>query len=290
MWIVFALLATLFFGARGIMYQWTSQKNINGNLLLFGVFFVGFIISLSGKVLFDHQWYGWADLAVGLALGFGSFSGNAFLHKGFSAGKASLISILSGLTPLFVLFFAFLLWKETLTPIQLVGFFIIFGGLYIIRYSNDISLSNLQGAQWGLLAALSFAFNDLMSKQSTLLEADIFATLTAMFGFGSFLFAVNWLVKRKNTLSDLNAPTAHWSDLKTFGCGMLIGTTNVAGMGALISAFAIGTTGLVSAISGMNILIILLYSRIILKESFKRQEIIGLTAAFIGVIVLRLSY
>lgn len=290
MWIIFALLATVFFGARGVLYQWTSQKKINRNLLLFGVFFVGFIISALGTVVFEHTWYGWSDITVGLALGFGSFAANGLLHKGFSVGKASLISILSGLTPLFVLMFAFLLWQETLTTIQLIGFFIIFGGLYIIRYSSDISLNNLQGAQWGLLAALAFAFNDLMGKQSTLLEADTFATLTSMFGFGSFLFAVSWLVKRKNALTAQDSSDTYWSASKTFSCGLLIGLTNVAGMVAIISAFAIGNTGLVSAISGMNILIILLYSRIILKESFTRQEVIGLATAFLGVIVLRLSF
>ncbi|MBB1352412.1 EamA family transporter [Pseudoalteromonas sp. SR45-5] len=290
MWIIFALLATVFFGARGVLYQWTSQKKINRNLLLFGVFFVGFVISALGTVVFEHTWYGWTDITVGLALGFGSFAANGLLHKGFSVGKASLISILSGLTPLFVLLFAFLLWQETLTTIQLIGFFIIFGGLYIIRYSSDISLSNLQGAQWGLLAALAFAFNDLMGKQSTLLEADTFATLTSMFGFGSFLFAVSWLVKRKKMLAEQGTSQGYWSASKTFSCGLLIGLTNVAGMVAIISAFAIGNTGLVSAISGMNILIILLYSRIILKESFTRQEVIGLATAFLGVIVLRLSF
>ena len=151
-------------------------------------------------------------------------------------------------------------------------------------------MNNLQGAQWGLLAALAFAFNDLMGKQSTLLEADTFATLTSMFGFGSFLFAVSWLVKRKKMLAEQGTSQGYWSASKTFSYGLLIGLTNVAGMVAIISAFAIGNTGLVSAISGMNILIILLYSRIILKESFTRQEVIGLATAFLGVIVLRLSF
>ncbi|MBU2918288.1 DMT family transporter [Psychrosphaera sp. F3M07] len=289
MWIIYALLATVFFGARGIMYQWTSQQNINRNLLLFGVFFVGFIISALGMILFDHKWYGWPDITVGLALGLGSFSANALLHKGFSVGKASLISILTGLTPLFVLIFAFILWQETLTTLQLVGFFIIFSGLYIIRYSNDLSLTNLQGAHWGLLAALCFAFTDLLNKQSTLLSADTFATLTSMFGFGSVLFAISWLVKQRKHDNQQNDAIPYWSGTKTFACGLLIGLTNVGGMVAIISAFAIGNTGLVSAISGMNILIILLYSRIILKETFTRQEVLGLSTALIGVIVLRLS-
>ena len=289
MWIIFALLATLSFGARGILYQWTSQRAMDRNLLLFGVFFIGFVISLSTMTILNQQWYGWQDLCVGLALGFGSFAANGFLHKGFSVGKASLISILSGLTPLFVLMFAYLLWQVTLTTMQLVGFFIIFGGLYIIRYSNDISFSNLQGAQWGLLAALFFSFNDLLGKQSTLLDADLFATLTSMFGFGSLLFAISWLVNRNKLVIDKNDPRPSWSGGRTFGCGLLIGLTNFFGMIAIISAFAIGNTGLVSAISGMNILIILLYSRVVLKDSFTRQEVLGLSDAFIGVIVLRLS-
>ncbi|TYK64568.1 DMT family transporter [Colwellia echini] len=288
MWIIYALLAALFFGVRGVMYQWTSQKNINRNLMLFGVFFVGFVISAIAMIALDQRWHNLAQVCVGLALGLGSFSANAALHKGFSVGKASLISILSGLTPLFVLLFAFLFWHETLTNQQLIGFVIIFSGLYIIRYSNDISWHNLQGAQWGLLAGLCFSVNDLLSKQSTRLEADIFATLTLMFGFGSLLFAFSWL-KNKNTQLNTNDARPRWSNTKTFVCGLGVGLTNVLGMVAIISAFALGTTGLVSAISAMNILIILLYTRIILKESFSRQEITGLTTALVGIVVLRLS-
>tara|TARA_R110001583_G_scaffold1565_1_gene12188 strand:+ start:248 stop:1120 length:873 start_codon:yes stop_codon:yes gene_type:complete len=289
MWIIYALLAAAFFGARGIMYQWTSQKNINRNLMLFGVFFIGFIISANAMYLLDQQWNAWTDVLVGLALGLGSFVANAALHKGFSVGKASLISILSGLPPLFVVLLAFLFWKETLTTQQLIGFIVIFAGLYTIRYSNDISFRNLQGAQWGLLAALCFAFNDLLGKQSTRLDADIFATLTLMFGFGSFLFAASWLKNRKFAINEDNDLRPRWSDMKTFSCGLVVGLTNVAGMIAILSAFAIGTTGLVSAISAMNILIILLYSRIFLKESFTAQEILGLTAALLGILILRLS-
>lgn len=289
MWIIYALLAAVFFGARGIMYQWTSQKNINRNLMLFGVFFVGFIISASAMYLLNQQWYAWADVVVGLTLGLGSFAANAALHKGFSVGKASIISILAGLPPLFVVLLAFLFWRETLTTQQLIGFIIIFTGLYTIRYSNDISFRNLQGAQWGLLAALCFAFNDLLGKQSTRLDADMFGTLTLMFGFGSFLFAASWLKNRQTITNKDNDIGPRWSDIKTFLCGLVVGLTNVAGMMAILSAFAIGSTGLVSAISAMNILIILLYSRIFLKESFSRQEILGLTTAFVGILILRLS-
>ncbi|GAB3478221.1 EamA family transporter [Marinomonas epiphytica] len=288
MWILYALLAAFCFGGRGILYQWTSQKNLDKHLMLFGVFFVGFLISSIAMILFDQQWYGWADVLVGLAMGFGSFSANAALHKGFSVGKASLISVLSGMPPLFVALFAFFLWGESLSSLQLLGFTVIFIGLYTIRYSNDISFSNLQGAQWGLLAAFFFSFNDLMGKQSTRLEADMFATLTLMFGFGSFLFAMNWFKNRNQSVANALA-TDRWPAKKTFACGMLIGLTNMAGMIAILTAFSIGAAGLVSAVAAMNILFILLYSRLVLKESFSRQEVIGITAAIIGILILRIS-
>jgi multidrug transporter EmrE-like cation transporter len=57
-------------------------------------------------------------------------------------------------------------------------------------------------------------------------------------------------------------------------------------MMAILSAFAIGAAGLVSAVAAMNILI---YSRVFLKEALSRQEISGLTAALVGILVLRLS-
>ncbi len=51
-------------------------------------------------------------------------------------------------------------------------------------------------------------------------------------------------------------------------------------MMAILSAFAIGAAGLVSAVAAMNILI---YSRVFLKEALSRQEISGLTAALVGI-------
>ncbi|WP_232374670.1 EamA family transporter [Alteromonas sp. 154] len=100
---------------------------------------------------------------------------------------------------------------------------------------------------------------------------------------------MTWLAKRKKSLATQYSVTTNWSEIKTFSCGLIVGVANVSGMVAIISAFSIGNTGLVSAISGMNILLILLYSRVVLKETFSRQEVLGLTAAFVGLMVLRLS-
>ncbi len=288
MWIVYAMMAAVFFGFRGVLYQWTSQQNMNRNLMLFGVFFTGFVISAVAMVVLQQSWNSWGSVLVGLGMGFGSYAANASLYKGFAVGKASIVSVLAGLPPLFVVLIAFIVWREMLSGPQMLGFAIIFIGIYLIRYSNDISLKNLQGAQWGLLAALFFAANDLLGKQSTRLDADMFATLLLMFGFGSVLFAVSWLRGRDRS-NRKESDLKRWSEQKTFIVGMGVGLTNVAGMMAILPAFATGTAGLVSAIAALNILIILLYTRVFLKEPFTTKEIAGLAAALAGIIILRLS-
>ncbi|TCS43717.1 DMT family transporter [Reinekea marinisedimentorum] len=286
MWILFALTASMLFGTRAVLYQWMSQRNMNRNLMLCGVFSTGFVAGIAGMIVLGQGWSSWAQVLVGISLGVGSYSANASLYKGFAVGKAAVVSVLSGLPPLFVVLVAFLAWGEALNPAQLFGFCIIFAGILLIRYSNEISFANLQGAHWGLLAAAFFTFTDLMAKQSTRLDMEMFSTLTLMFGSGSLLFALSWLRNRSKT--NLGDSTPCWSQRKTFFGGMAVGVTNVAGVAAMLVAFSSGgPTGLVSAIAAMNVMVVLLYSRLVLKDVFRRVEIIGISAALAGIVILR---
>ncbi|WP_049721570.1 DMT family transporter [Gilvimarinus polysaccharolyticus] len=286
-WIFYALLAALCFGLRGVFYQWTSQKTMNRNLMLCGVFFTGFLVSifflLLQKTSFDVSI---SHILVGASMGVLSFLANASLYKGYAVGKASLVSVLAGLPPLIVVVLAFLLWNETLTAIQLWSFFIIFVGIYLIRYSNDLSLTDLKGAHWGLLAALFFGLNDIMGKQSTRVESDMFITLLLMFGVGSFLFLLGWLANRHSR--NQQTTELSWSTARTFNIGMLVGITNVGGMVAILTAFATGPTGMVSAISALNLLVVLFYTRFFLRVPFRLLELIGIGFALVGLILLRL--
>jgi|SRR5690554_553070 len=286
-WILYALLAALSFGLRGVSYQWTSQKTMNRSLMLCGVFFTGFVVSLffllvqktPSNVSTSH-------ILVGSGMGVLSFLANAALYKGYAVGKASLVSVLAGLPPLIVVILAYLFWKETLTAVQLWSFFIIFVGIYLIRYSNDLSLKDLKGAQWGLLAALFFGFNDIMGKQSTRVEADMFVTLLLMFGVGTFLFLLSWLSNRHSRNQKTEALS--WSTARTFNVGMLVGLTNIGGMVAIITAFSTGPTGMVSAISALSLLVVLFYTRFVLHVPFRPLELIGIGFAMTGLLLLRL--
>ncbi|WJH34495.1 DMT family transporter [Paenibacillus sp. CC-CFT747] len=291
MWLVYAAAAAVCFGFRGILYQWTSRRPIDRNLLLLGVYLCGALISFVINLFLGQAWT--AGALLGLLMGLFSFTSNAAMYKGFAVGKTSLIAMLIGMPPIVVVALSYLLWGEKLSGGQWAAFGVIFTGLVLLRWSGDFTLSRLNGIQWGILAMFTFAFTDVSSKQATLLNGNTFPTLALMYTTGSLLFLLLWLKGRKRTTGpaaqpDPDSPEAVWPPGKTFFWGMTVGLTNIAGMILILPAFRLGITGLVSAVIAMNVLMILLYARVFLKEKLSRLELTGVLCTFAGVLCLRL--
>ncbi|WP_223285384.1 EamA family transporter [Paenibacillus sp. PL91] len=311
MWLTYSVFAALVFGVRGILYHWTSQRPLNRNLLLCGTFSMGAIINGICALVFSSDWT--MATLIGIQMGLFSFGGNASMFKGFAVGKASLVAILTALPSVVVVIVAFGLWNEKLHAMQLIAFVVIISGVLLVRMSNDISLRNLQGAQWGLLAMLMFAANDLSGKWSTMMEADLFPTMFFVFMTGTACFGIWWLrdlqsergkrafalqggssaggeVRVSQHASSViadNHPVA-WSGKRTYLVGLAIGISNGVGMMLIVTAFSLGKAGLVSAVAALNVLIVLLYTRFFVKEKFKTIEVIGISLAFAGILLLRL--
>lgn len=296
MWLFIAILAACCFGLRGILYHWASKQGMNRNLMLFGVFLTGCIASLAAAIIFRQDWT--IGALTGLMMGTFSFVANACMFQGFAVGKPSLIAILTGLPSVVVVILAYLFWGETLTAGQFVAFVLIIIGILTIRYSNDLRRGNLQGAQWGILAMLFFSFNDMSGKWSTKLGASLFPTLFFMFFIGSLLFGTWWLFEQRKSKGPITNPdisgnaresiVSRWSNSRTVLNGMWIGWTNFFGMILIIKAFAIGTTGLVSAVVALNVVLILLYTRIFVKEKFRPLEIAGIIICMAGILTIRM--
>ncbi|PZD94123.1 EamA family transporter [Paenibacillus sambharensis] len=293
MWLVFASLAAVSFGLRGVLYHWTSTKPMERSLMLCGVFFTGTLISLACALVLGEPWTFTA--LTGMMMGVFSFGANACMVKGFSVGKASLIAVLTALPPVVVVLLAFAIWGETLTSLQLVCFAVILSGILLIRFSGDVSFKHLEGVKWGLLTTLFFGLNDMAGKWSTMLDAATFPTLVGMFATGTVLFGLSYIsgtAKRRRAAADnsrvIAEAAAQWSRGKTFGIGMAVGITNSIGMVFILQAFDLGVTGLVSAVVAMNVVVILLYTRIVVKEKFTRKELTGMILAICGIILLRL--
>jgi drug/metabolite transporter (DMT)-like permease len=325
--------------------------------MLLGVYVSGAIVALLINVFVGQLWT--MGALTGLIMGLFSFASNAAFYKGFSVGKASLVAIFSALAPIVVTAGAYVLWHETFNFEQTIAFLVIIAGIVLIRYSSDLSLRNLQGVQWALLAMLFFGFTDLTTKQSTIWHGQTLPTLAVMYVTGATLFAI-WAFRDGRVERSLRAAQAvgaasvaetaaglsthpageadaasesnragttsmatltateigtatlvgittesasltgtetaagaasvqRWSFRRTFLWGLVVGLSNISGMMLILPAFRDGVTGLVSALIAMNVLIILLYARIFLKEKFSRQELIGMTLALAGMAILKLT-
>ncbi|MBT2288687.1 EamA family transporter [Paenibacillus albidus] len=304
MWFIYAAAAATCFGLRGILYQWTSQRPLDRNLLLFGVYVSGTLIALGMNLFMGQPWTG--GVLLGILMGLFSFIANAAMYKGYAVGKASLIALFTGLPPVVVVIVAYLLWGETLNGWQLASFAVVILGLLLIKYSQDLKLGKLKGVQWGLLTLLFFAFTDLSSKQATLAGAATLPVLAVMYGTGAVLFGTVWTSGRLQAagqvvhtaaLDDQAAPAAallptaevagSWSSGRTFAWGMFVGISNIAGMLFMIPALREGVTGIVSAIAAMNVVFVLLYAHFYLKELMARREVVGLALALGGIVLLR---
>jgi len=292
MWLVYAAAAAICFGLRGILYQWTSQKPLDRNLMLLGVFFLGTIATFISNFFAGQAWT-WGAL-MGVIMGIFSFMSNASMYRAFAVAKASLVAVITGLPPAIVVIIAYSLWGEKLNGWQMGAFVVILLGILVIRYSNELSLSNLKGIQWAILAMFGFVITDLSSKQSQLLNGQVLPTLTMMFATGTLLFLFSWrrqLARQRDPSvrsAEPNGSVERWSNGRTFLWGMVVGTTNVSGMILILPAFKLGVTGLVSAVIATNVLLILLFSRIFLKERFTRVQLLGITLTIAGIILLRL--
>jgi drug/metabolite transporter (DMT)-like permease len=301
-----------------------SQKPTDRNVLLLGVYLSGAVISLLGALIFHQQWT--SAVWIGLVMGAFSFTSNAAMFKGFAVGKASLVAIFTALTPIVVVALSYGLWGETLNLPQSAAFVVILAGIIMIRYSNDISFTNLKGAQWALLAMVTFGLTDVASKQAMLWGADKLPTLFAMYATGSVLFLVEWVRHDRKVRKAGNphaaevaaaaemspAPTANianisheaptvnhvdplrrqapmqWKTSKTLLVGMAVGLSNISGMVLILPAFELGVTGLVSAVVATSVLLILLYARFVLKEVWSLLEFMGILTAIAGILILRL--
>lgn len=298
MWFTCALGAAFFFGLRSILYQWSSQRRMDRNLL-FAMVYIGSTILMIGVDVWMQSDWNQATL-LGIVMGLFSCTANTCLYKGYAVGRASVIGFFSGLTPVLVTVAAAWLWQEKLAWMQWVGLLIVVGSLFIVRYTKELQQGQYTGWQWGLLAIVGYSLTDLTSKQALFMGASIIPTLTVMFLTSSVLFTLSylhgkWRQREGHTASastddstrTKQPKTNSWTFFSMLRLGVLIALVNVIAMMLKLAAFDGGITGVASAIMALSVVVVLVYARFYLKESWRPLEVYGVLLALLGVVIMK---
>jgi drug/metabolite transporter (DMT)-like permease len=208
--------------------------------------------------------------------------------RGFAVGKASLIALMSGLPSLVVVSLSYVIWDERLNGVQVAAFVLIVAGIVTIRYTRDLRSGSMKGFGWGLLTLVLFGLHDISGQFSMKADAPQMWSLFMLFVTAAVFVGVMGVIQKmraRGVASEAAVP-GQWSVVRTFATGMMIGLFHMGGTFFLMRAFDIGMTGLVTAVVSMNVVLIIAYAGVFLKERFALKEWIGMLAALVGVVVL----
>ncbi|MGB6328940.1 MAG: DMT family transporter [Halarcobacter sp.] len=119
-------------------------------------------------------------IIYGVILGIFLFSGFATQTFGLSFTKSSIIAFLTGLNVIIVPFLAFILFKQHVRPMVLIGSILAVFGLYLLTMSGELKIGT--GELLGLICAAFFAlqivFTDKYSKKVNVFMLVLFQFLT----------------------------------------------------------------------------------------------------------------
>jgi bacterial/archaeal transporter family protein len=120
-WLHNALICMFLYGFWGFFPKLASRTLDPRSIAYYE--FVGILIALLLGLLFNRDRLAGnpTGIAWAIAAGFVGMIGSFFFLKALSQGKASIVVVFTSLYPLFVLLFAFLFLKETITTRQGVG-------------------------------------------------------------------------------------------------------------------------------------------------------------------------
>lgn len=287
-WIIFAITAPALFSVSTFFDKFLIEKRIKDPILLtiFGgiiVFFVGLIIFIArGFVIFD----GWQIFILLLSGIFGEIALVPY-YKALSLEDASRISPLFQIIPVFVLILSYFFIGEFLTREQLLGFFFILLGSFIISSKRvDAGFFRIRKAFWWvLLASFLWALPSVMFKFVAVNQGFWDAIIYEFFGvtIGAvllfFFYRKRFLVQFKETKAGT------WFILNINEAIYFLGRM------CIFYAVFLGPVSLVSALGGLNPFFVLIFGFIlsiwlpnIVKEDITRTTIFSKAIAIIFMI------
>ncbi len=250
------------------------------------------------------EWPGFLLFSFNLINGFIFAIALWFLYEALRRGEASRVLVfIGGLTPVFSLFFSFIIFKEKFLGEQLIGLFLMLVGVFLIaflptkrswlsRVVKSVGLSFKAGSKNALFIAAFSAFSYSLYFISTKIAYSHQEFISAFIWtrLGAALFVLLFLFSLKNRLAIIELFSSKGKKKNNF----LVFLNQIIGSsGFILQNYAIflGSVVLVNALQGVQYAFLLIISAVIalwrpklLKETFSKRIVFqkSLAVIFIG--------
>lgn len=274
MWFILALLAGVLFAANRLIFRAVFTRGTNpivflaahellAGLLLLPVALINFSLPHSGKT--------WLTLSLGVVL---IFLADLFAALSLQKIEASLYQIVAQLRHIVVLFGAYFIFTESITPSKIVSIIVIMLGV-AIALSDKARIKITKGIVYAVFNTVCIAFGFLCIKMAS---TDVKPAVTASISLiGSGLLAYLLLIVLGQRSAKL-IPTKHRKEL-------LIAALIFAAFAlALYTALKLGEASRVTPVSQSSLIFTLVGAYIFLNERTRlKQKIIGSTLIAAGI-------
>jgi drug/metabolite transporter (DMT)-like permease len=284
-WLIFTILACLLYAVVGVFNKYLLGQRATTKPIVF-TFWLG-ILSIFSFVLipFGLAWPGWPAFGLDIVVGIVYFFAILYFYEALDINEASRVSSLAGgLTPIMVLFFSLVLLNESLVISQLVAFFLLVAGAFLISFKKSrggLIKGSVKGLWFMILTIILSAIYWVAEKY--VFEGQGFVTGFLWTRLGFILTAVAILVwpawRRKIFYSE--------SQLTLKISSLFITSKLFAAFGSLFIhlALSLGSASLVNALGGMQYVFLLILAIILSKKfpDFLKEETSG------GVLVQKIA-
>jgi transporter family protein len=294
-WLIIAIFAYLLGGVVFLVDKYLLKRSIPNPVVY--TFYVG-LLGLAALVLapFGFRVPTFSHLIISFVAGFIFISALLFFYFALKKEEASrIVPFVGGLTPFFIFILAWVFLGETLSSNQILAFFIILGGTFLIslELEKEGQIFTSQAFFLALPAALFFASTHTLSKFIYLQENFISGFLWIRIGaaLGALIL---FLIPRnkKAIIEDLKRPKIGRFKIFLFGqgCGAL--------SFILVNyAFSLGPVSLVNALAGIQyvflfaliVFLSLMFPKIFQEKFTPKiifQKVISIALITLGVAIL----
>lgn len=167
---IFPILAGILWGASGIFIRKSIYLGMNNITIISTKMIVAAVIMFVSIFIYNKKLIRirLKDTLIFMSAGIvGMFGVNIFFNEAVKYLSLSLAAVLLSLSPIFVVFFSYFLYKENITLKKIISMILAFIGCFLV---SNILYSNIKLSLWGVisgfLCAFSYALYSIISRKA----------------------------------------------------------------------------------------------------------------------------